>query len=286
MIFDCDGVLVDTERLSIRIDTEVLADLGIPMTQQEVIDRFVGRTEDYWQSEVRRLLGRDVSAEEFAAYDPWYRAAFEADLTAIDGIAEAIDALDERRIQTCVASSGSHERMEFTLGHTGLYPRFAGRIFSATEVAEGKPSPLLFLHAAEQMSVAPARCLVIEDSRYGVQAARGARHAGRGLLRLGHLGRGAARGRCQHRHRRHAQDPRAARHPLSPAAGLVAQVSDNFATPRPQAHIARSEMWGLNPASRHERTVRWKTTVRWTPQTRHQPGSPTADDDAGPPQRA
>jgi HAD superfamily hydrolase (TIGR01509 family) len=174
VIFDCDGVLVDTERLSVRIDGEVLADLGLPMSQQEVIDRFVGRTEDYWQAEVRRMLGREVSAEEFAAYDPWYRAAFEADLTAIDGIAEAIDELVARGVQTCVASSGTHDRMEFTLGHTGLYPRFAGRIFSATQVAEGKPSPLLFQFAAAQMAVEPAGCLVIEDSRYGVQAARSA----------------------------------------------------------------------------------------------------------------
>lgn len=174
VIFDCDGVLVDTERLSVRIDGEVLADLGIPMSTQEVIDRFVGRTEDYWRAEVSRLLGREVSKEEFAAYDPWYRAAFEAELTAIDGIAEAIDALEQRGIRTCVASSGTHERMDFTLGHTGLYPRFEGRIFSATQVAEGKPSPLLFLFAAEQMGVPPRHCLVIEDSRYGVQAARAA----------------------------------------------------------------------------------------------------------------
>jgi HAD superfamily hydrolase (TIGR01509 family) len=174
VVFDCDGVLVDTERLSVRVDGEVLADLGLPMSRQEVIDRFVGRTEDFWQAEISRLLGREVSVAEFAAYDPWYRAAFQAELTAIDGIAEAIDALDERGIATCVASSGTHERMEFTLGHTGLYPRFAGRIFSATEVAEGKPSPLLFRHAASQMGVEPARCLVIEDSRYGVQAARAA----------------------------------------------------------------------------------------------------------------
>jgi HAD superfamily hydrolase (TIGR01509 family) len=174
VIFDCDGVLVDTERLSVSVDGRVLADLGLPMSQQEVIDRFVGRTETYWREEVQRLLGRQLAEGEFEAYDPWYREAFEAELTAIDGIAEAIDALDRRGVATCVASSGTHERMEFTLGHTGLYARFAGRIFSATEVAEGKPSPLLFLHAAEQMGIEPARCLVIEDSRYGVLAARAA----------------------------------------------------------------------------------------------------------------
>jgi HAD superfamily hydrolase (TIGR01509 family) len=174
VIFDCDGVLVDTERLSVRIDGRVLADLGLPMTEQEVIDRFVGRTEVFWREEIQRLLGRPLADGEFEAYEVWYRAAFEAELTAIDGIAEAIDGLEARGIATCVASSGTHQRMEFTLGHTGLYERFAGRIFSATEVAEGKPSPLLFLHAAERMGSDPASCLVIEDSRYGVLAARAA----------------------------------------------------------------------------------------------------------------
>jgi HAD superfamily hydrolase (TIGR01509 family) len=174
VIFDCDGVLVDTERVSVRIDGRVLADLGLPMTEQEVIDRFVGRTEAFWREEIQRLLGRPLAGGEFEAYEPWYREAFESELTAIDGIAEAIDELDARGVATCVASSGTHQRMEFTLGHTGLYERFAGRIFSATEVAEGKPSPLLFLHAAQVMGVEPAACLVIEDSRYGVLAARAA----------------------------------------------------------------------------------------------------------------
>jgi HAD superfamily hydrolase (TIGR01509 family) len=174
VIFDCDGVLVDTERLSVRVDGAVLADLGLPMSEQEVIDRFVGRTEQFWREEIERLLGRPLADGEYESYDPWYRAAFEAELTAIDGIAEAIDGLEKRGVATCVASSGTHERMQFTLGHTGLYERFAGRIFSATEVAEGKPSPLLFLHAAGRMGVRPAASLVIEDSRYGVLAARAA----------------------------------------------------------------------------------------------------------------
>jgi HAD superfamily hydrolase (TIGR01509 family) len=171
VIFDCDGVLVDTERLSVGVDVSVLAALGVTMTSDEVIDRFVGRTETFWREEVQRLTGHEVTAAQFAAFDPWYRDAFAAELTAIEGIAEVLDALDAAGVPTCVASSGTHERMDFTLGHTGLYPRFAGRIFSATEVAEGKPSPLLFLHAAEQMGTPPERCLVVEDSRYGVQAA-------------------------------------------------------------------------------------------------------------------
>jgi HAD superfamily hydrolase (TIGR01509 family) len=171
VIFDCDGVLVDTERLSVSVDTRVLAHLGLPMTQDEVIERFVGRTETFWRAEIERELGRELAAGEFEKFDPWYREAFEAHLTPIRHIVELLNALDATGITTCVASSGTHQRMRFTLGHTGLYDRFAGRIFSATEVAEGKPSPLLFQHAAERMGVRPERCLVVEDSKYGVQAA-------------------------------------------------------------------------------------------------------------------
>ncbi|MFL6100476.1 MAG: HAD family hydrolase [Actinomycetales bacterium] len=171
VIFDCDGVLVDSERLSVSVDTRVLAHLGLPLTRDEVVERFVGRTESYWRAEVERELGREMAPGEFEAFDPWYRDAFEAELTPVAHVVELLNGLDGAGIRTCVASSGTHERMRFTLGHTGLYDRFAGRIYSATEVAEGKPSPLLFLHAAAQMDTEPAHCLVIEDSQYGVQAA-------------------------------------------------------------------------------------------------------------------
>jgi HAD superfamily hydrolase (TIGR01509 family) len=89
----------------------------------------------------------------------------------VDGIVEALDRI---RTPTCVASSGSHEKMRYTLGKTGLYERFAGRIFSAAEVPRGKPAPDLFLHAAARMGVTPADCAVVEDSAVGVQAARAA----------------------------------------------------------------------------------------------------------------
>ncbi len=85
-----------------------------------------------------------------------------------------LEALDRIALPTCVASSGTHDHMRFTLGLTGLYERFAGRIFSAEDVANGKPAPDLFLHAAERMAAEPAGCVVVEDSRPGVQAARAA----------------------------------------------------------------------------------------------------------------
>jgi HAD superfamily hydrolase (TIGR01509 family) len=168
VIFDCDGVLVDSERLGVRIDVQVLAKLGWVMTEREVIERFMGRTDAYMTAEIERYLGRSLPADWDEEFTPLYRAVFDAELTPVDGIVEALDLIV---LPTCVASSGTHERMRYTLGLTGLYDRFAGRIFSATEVAHGKPAPDLFLHAAARMGVDPAACAVVEDSRYGVQAA-------------------------------------------------------------------------------------------------------------------
>ncbi|HEX7443532.1 MAG TPA: HAD-IA family hydrolase, partial [Acidimicrobiales bacterium] len=99
------------------------------------------------------------------------RAALERDLVPVDGIVEVLDALF---LPTCVASSGSHDKMVFTLGRTGLWDRFAGRIFSVEEVAHGKPAPDIFLYAADRMATAPDRCVVVEDSASGVAAARAA----------------------------------------------------------------------------------------------------------------
>lgn len=171
VIFDCDGVLVDSERLAIRIDVEVLTRLGWPLTEAEVVERFVGVSDEHFRVEVERHLGRALPSDWEAEFEPLYRTVFEQGLRPVDGIVEALDRI---RHPTCVASSGSHEKMRLTLGLTGLYDRFAGRIFSATEVAKGKPAPDLFLHAAARMGVAPTACVVVEDSAMGVVAARAA----------------------------------------------------------------------------------------------------------------
>jgi HAD superfamily hydrolase (TIGR01509 family) len=169
VIFDCDGVLVDSERLAIRIDVAVLARLGWAMTEAEVVERFVGVSEAHFRQEVERHLGRTLPDDWEAEFEPLYRHAFETELRPVEGIVEALDRISH---PTCVASSGTHEKMRFTLGLTGLYDRFVGRIFSATEVSKGKPAPDLFLHAAARMGVAPAACVVVEDSAMGVAAAR------------------------------------------------------------------------------------------------------------------
>ncbi len=170
VIFDCDGVLVDSERLAVRVESRLITELGWPLSEQDVLERFVGRSDAFMRGEIEAALGRTVP-EWDDLYRDHLRAAFHDELTAVDGVAGAIDALT---VATCVASSGTHDKMALTLGLTGLHDRFAGRIFSTTEVAKGKPAPDLFLHAAGQMSTEPAACVVVEDSRSGVEAARAA----------------------------------------------------------------------------------------------------------------
>jgi HAD superfamily hydrolase (TIGR01509 family) len=180
VIFDCDGVLVDSERIAVRVDVVVLAELGWVMTEAEVVERFMGRTDEYMVSQIEAHLGRPLPASWEGPFQHLYREAFEAGLKPVPGILEA---LDEIATPTCVASSGTHERIRYTLGLTGLYPRFAGRIFSASEVARGKPAPDLFLHAANRMGADPSECAVVEDSRYGIEAARAA-----GMRAFGYAG--------------------------------------------------------------------------------------------------
>ena len=180
VIFDCDGVLVDSERLAVRIDVRVLGELGWVLTEQEVIERFMGRSHEYMVAEIEAYLGRKLASDWEDPFQPLYREAFAAELAPVAGVVEALDRIT---LRTCVASSGSHDKMRYTLGLTGLYDRFAGRIFSASEVPRGKPAPDLFLHAAKRMGVDPAACAVVEDSRFGVEAARAA-----GMLALGYAG--------------------------------------------------------------------------------------------------
>jgi HAD superfamily hydrolase (TIGR01509 family) len=165
VIFDCDGVLVDSERLAIRTEAEILSGLGWPLTESEIVQRFVGRSAAHMHGEIERHLGRSVDWD--AEFEPRYQAVFERELAPVPGV---IEALERITASTCVASSGSHQKMEFTLGITGLLDRFAGRIYSVDEVERGKPAPDIFLYAADQMGVPPGRCAVIEDSVSGVTA--------------------------------------------------------------------------------------------------------------------
>ncbi|MGN6871005.1 MAG: HAD family hydrolase [Solirubrobacteraceae bacterium] len=180
VIFDCDGVLVDSEPIAVRIDVEMLAEVGVRMTEEEVIERFVGRSPEVILAETEARLGQRVPEGWFERGEARIREAYATELKPVSGIVGALGAIED---PVCVASSSGHENLRFKLELTGLYERFAGHIFSATEVTNGKPAPDLFLHAASRMGVAPADCVVVEDSRYGVQAARAA-----GMDVLGYAG--------------------------------------------------------------------------------------------------
>ncbi|MEU9076827.1 HAD family hydrolase [Kitasatospora sp. NPDC004745] len=180
VIFDCDGVLVDSEVIAVRVLLRLGAELGWPLTEAEAIERFVGRSEAANHTLVADRLGEETAQVWAKRFVELHAEAVDAELTPVDGLPEALAAIT---LPTCVASSGSHEKMRHTLGRTGLHGHFAGRIFSATDVGRGKPWPDLFLHAARSMGVDPAACIVVEDSRPGVEAARAA-----GMRSLGYAG--------------------------------------------------------------------------------------------------
>lgn len=180
VIFDCDGVLVDSERIALRINVEIGPEFGWAITPDEVMEHFIGRSNASIRSVISQRLTPAAAFQWDQRFIDRHRALVETELEAVDGIHEALRQIS---LPTCVASSGSHEKMRHTLGLTNLYDHFEGRIFSATEVKRGKPAPDLFLHAAASMGVDPSRCVVVEDSRYGVEAARAA-----GMRALGFFG--------------------------------------------------------------------------------------------------
>lgn len=171
VVFDCDGVLVDSERLTTRVEARVLGELGWAMEVDEVVARWMGRTSDAQLRDVAERLGQEAADRFDALTTTELHTAFETELTPVPGIHDVLDRLADAGVACCVASSGTHRRMAVTLRVTGLRDRFDGRIFSGTEVANGKPAPDLFLHAAERMGADPARCAVVEDSVFGVRAA-------------------------------------------------------------------------------------------------------------------
>jgi HAD superfamily hydrolase (TIGR01509 family) len=174
VIFDCDGVLVDSELLANQVFLEKLTELGLKLSLADLFENFVGRTMAYCMSEVERMLGRAAPETFVADLDQATFRAFENELKVVDDIELVLDALDTVGIPYCVASSGSHQKMAKTLGLTGLLPRLSGRIFSATDVARSKPFPDVYLHAASKMLTVPEHCVVVEDSATGVQAGRAA----------------------------------------------------------------------------------------------------------------
>jgi HAD superfamily hydrolase (TIGR01509 family) len=174
VIFDCDGVLVDSEPIALRINQEMLANIGWHLGTEEIVDQFVGKSITANRETVEAHLGVPLPEGWLDEFVARIHAAHAAELERVDGVTEALAGIDALGIPTCVASSGTHAKIEHSLRLVGLYERFVGRIFSATDVAAGKPAPDLFLHAAATLRADPAACVVVEDSRYGVLAARAA----------------------------------------------------------------------------------------------------------------
>jgi HAD superfamily hydrolase (TIGR01509 family) len=168
VVFDCDGVLVDSEVISCRAHAETLALHGYPITADQVLDRFLGVSDRDARRMVETALGRRLP-EDFEIQVKQATLRFYADeLKAVPHVGEAIAAIG---LPKCVASSGTPEKIRHGLECAGLYDLLAPNIFSALQVKRGKPAPVLFLFAASQMQATPKRCLVIEDSVAGVTGA-------------------------------------------------------------------------------------------------------------------
>ncbi|MCX4818510.1 HAD family hydrolase [Streptomyces sp. NBC_01142] len=179
VIFDNDGVLVDSEPLANTILASYLTELGHPTSYEESVRDYMGAAVHRVHDLVRERTGQELPADFDDTLHARVFAAFERELVAVDGVTEVLEKLGTDGVPYCVASSGSHERIRVGHRKTGLDRWFAhgenggedGTVFSAQDVGRGKPAPDLFLYAAERMGVAPERCVVVEDSPLGVQAA-------------------------------------------------------------------------------------------------------------------
>jgi HAD superfamily hydrolase (TIGR01509 family) len=173
VIFDCDGVLVDSERLTHQVVVDMLAEHGVALGFDEAVDRFIGMSMANGLVQLKALLGGELPPDFLPEMGRRTRDAFRAGLTTVAGVEAVLDTLEGRRLY-CVASNGNLKKVDFTLGHTGLAPRFAGRIFTADDVAHPKPAPDLFLLAARTLGADPARTTVVEDTPTGITAAKAA----------------------------------------------------------------------------------------------------------------
>lgn len=168
IIFDCDGVLVDSERITNRVFCAMLNDLGVPVTLNDMFERFVGLSMPQCIALITDMRGEPPPGTFVDELRRRSAAALREQIMPIPGI-EAL--LNRLTVPYCVASSGDHDKIRLTLGATGLLKRFEGRIFSVVDVAKPKPAPDVFLFAARRLGVPPSACAVIEDTPTGVRAA-------------------------------------------------------------------------------------------------------------------
>ena len=185
VIFDCDGVLVDSEPISMRELTRAINAVDVPMSRGGVHAAFIGGAMETIEGDIARRRGAPLPDGWIDDFYAARAAAFEAELEPIAGARATVEAVQRLGLDTCIASQGRPAKMVQTLGLTGLDGLFAAdRIFSATMVARPKPAPDLFLHAARTCGWAPDECVVVEDSALGVRGARAA-----GMRVLGYVAR-------------------------------------------------------------------------------------------------
>ena len=184
VIFDCDGVLVDSEIISAQVSSDCLKEMGVDLDVETILETYRGKsvadcirmvTEELSQLDDWKLLTDADKAERGAQF--WRHVQLqtlvvcERELEPVVGVMAVLDTLRDKQIPFCVASNGKHEKMRMTLAKTGIMPYVQGRVFSFEDVTRGKPAPDLFLHAAKTLNVAPAEAIVVEDSLTGIQAA-------------------------------------------------------------------------------------------------------------------
>lgn len=224
VIFDCDGVLADSESIALACFREALAGIGLDLTLEETTRRFLGRSAADCRRRIESFTGQPLPKDFQESFHEILFDALERELRPMAGMEQLLDGLDA---PVAVASSSAPDRLRHTLKVAGLLDRFEGRLFSATMVPNGKPAPDLFLHAAAAMGFDPADCIVVEDTRPGIEAARNA-----GMRCVGFLGGG--------HHALTGSPPDADRLAWS-AEELAAILRDLLgvrAAPRPAANIA------------------------------------------------
>ena len=184
VIFDCDGVLVDSEIISAQVSSDCLKEIGVELSAEQILETYRGKS----VADCIRMITEELSkldswkaldsAEKTERGTQFWRhvqlqtlVVCEQHLEPVAGAIAVLDALREKQIPFCVASNGKHEKMRMTLAKTGIMPYVQGRVFSFEDVTRGKPAPDLFLHAAKSLNVAAEQAIVVEDSLTGIQAA-------------------------------------------------------------------------------------------------------------------
>ncbi|MDD3370509.1 MAG: HAD-IA family hydrolase [Alphaproteobacteria bacterium] len=187
VIFDCDGVLIDSELLSHEVFAEELGKIGLAVSMDEVLKKFVGRSRITATVEIESEYGVRLPPGFWDTVRASVFKRYETNLKAIPGVKDLVVSLSAKK---CVASGSGPQTLRRTLGLVGLWEAFAPNVFSSHEVERGKPAPDLFLYASERMRTPPSACLVIEDSVAGVRAARAADMRVLGFAGASHCGPG------------------------------------------------------------------------------------------------